>query len=208
MENKFYIAVSIIIIVFIILSIILSMNKKEIDLTKGTIDGITYKETSEESEFIKIVANNKDVILVELDKENAPITVENFKKLVSKNYYDKTLFHRIIDGFMIQGGQGKTIDNIVGEFKSNGYDNNLKHTAGVISMARAADPDSASSGFFICVNDTGCAHLDGEYAGFGKVIAGLKTVVAISKVQTTTGDKPVKEVEITSVTFVEVERDK
>ena len=129
---------------------------------------------------VEIDIENYGVVTVALDAEAAPITVENFLKLVDENFYDGLTFHRIIDGFMMQGGDptgtgmGGSDATIKGEFKSNGVDNNLKHSKGAISMARSMDPDSASSQFFIVDEDSD--FLDGEYAVFGYVISGMDIV--------------------------------
>lgn len=123
-------------------------------------------------------------VSVELDGDTAPITVQNFMDLANSGFYDGLTFHRIIDGFMIQGGDpngdgtGGAENNIVGEFAANGYDNNIEHVKGVISMARAQDPDSASSQFFIMVADA--PHLDGQYAAFGHVTSGQEVVDKIA----------------------------
>lgn len=207
MNKYFYFVVLVIVSGVIAVIVISGKDEESIDLTSGVIEGITYNETSEVTDYIKIVVNEEDVILVSLDSDNAPITVDNFKTLVAENYYDNTVFHRIIDEFMIQGGTGATTDTIVGEFTSNGYENNLAHTTGVISMARSSDVDSASSGFFICVNDTGCSHLDGDYAAFGVVIAGMDAVLEISMTTTDASDAPLLEQEITSIRFVEIEEE-
>ena len=119
-------------------------------------------------------------VSVELDGDTAPVTVQNFMDLAGSGFYDGLTFHRIIDGFMIQGGDpngdgtGGSGTNIVGEFASNGYENDIQHVKGVISMARAQDPNSASSQFFIMVADA--PHLDGEYAAFGHVTSGQEIV--------------------------------
>lgn len=115
-------------------------------------------------------------ILVELDADEAPITVTNFMKLVNEDYYAGLTFHRIIEGFMMQGGQNmeKPAENIKGEFALNGINNQIQHERGTISMARANDPDSASSQFFICHQDSN--FLDGMYAGFGHVVSGMEVV--------------------------------
>ena len=119
-------------------------------------------------------------INVELDGDTAPITVKNFIDLANSGYYNGSTFHRIIDGFMIQGGMGNgSAKSIVGEFTSNGYENNIKHEYGVISMARTSDPDSASSQFFIVQGNA--SHLDGDYAAFGKVTKGMDIVDKIAK---------------------------
>ena len=129
---------------------------------------------------VGIDIENYGVVTVALDAEAAPITVENFLKLVDENFYDGLTFHRIIDGFMMQGGDptgtgmGGSDATIKGEFKSNGVDNNLKHSKGAISMARSMDPDSASSQFFIVDEDSD--FLDGEYAVFGYVTSGMDIV--------------------------------
>ena len=123
-------------------------------------------------------------VVILLDKTTAPITVDNFLSLVKKGFYDGLYFHRIIKGFMIQGGDGSHLPEteqakpIKGEFKSNGHDNDILHKRGTISMARADDPNSASSGFFIC--DANSSHLDGNYAAFGYVLSGMETVDAIA----------------------------
>lgn len=123
-------------------------------------------------------------VSLELDGDTAPITVQNFMDLANEGFYDGLTFHRIIDGFMIQGGDpngngtGGSDKNIIGEFASNGYENDIAHVKGVISMARAQDPNSASSQFFIMVEDA--PHLDGEYAAFGHVTSGQDVVDKIA----------------------------
>ena len=131
-------------------------------------------------------------ITLELDKENAPITVDNFVKLVNSKFYDGLTFHRIIDGFMIQGGDpnkdgtGGSTETIKGEFKNNGVNNTISHKRGVISMARSSDANSASSQFFIMHKDN--TNLDGSYAAFGHVISGMDVVDTIVKNTSTYGD--------------------
>ena len=133
-------------------------------------------------------------IEIELYPEVAPITVKNFEKLVSGGFYDGLIFHRVIPGFMIQGGDplgngmGGADEKIIGEFAANGHKNDLKHTRGVISMARAYDPNSASSQFFIMHADA--PHLDGQYAAFGKVVSGMETVDEIASIPTDYSDRP------------------
>ncbi len=155
--------------------------------------------------IIEIKMTSGRVIKLELYPEVAPNTVNNFIDLVNKNYYDGLIFHRVIKGFMIQGGcpngsgmGGSKHGQIKGEFKINGFDNNLTHTAGVISMARSQSPDSASSQFFIMHKDS--SHLDGQYAAFGKVIEGMDVVDEIAETSTSYGDKPVVEQKMESVT--------
>lgn len=157
-----------------------------------------------ETNYVKLEMENGDVMIIELYPDEAPITVRNFKKLVSQHYYDGTIFHRVIEGFMIQGGAGADTAAIKGEFASNGVINNIKHDRGVISMARTSDPNSATSQFFICQSREGCQHLDGEYAAFGKVISGLDVIDRIAAVKTNANDKPLTEQKIRSMTFVSV----
>ena len=137
---------------------------------------------------------NGDVMKAELYPEIAPNTVNNFISLVKKGFYDGLIFHRVIPGFMIQGGDPKGMGiggpgyGIKGEFLQNGFKNELKHTRGVLSMARAANPNSAGSQFFIMHEDS--PHLDGGYAAFGKVIEGIEAVDHICDVRTDWNDKP------------------
>ena len=146
-------------------------------------------------------------IEVELNPSVAPITVENFVKLANKGFYNGLTFHRVIKGFMIQGGCPKGNGTggpgycIKGEFYANGINNPLKHTRGVISMARAMDPDSAGSQFFIMHQDA--PHLDGQYAAFGKVIKGIEVVDAIASVNTNYYDMPLNKVVIKSIKIEE-----
>ena len=148
--------------------------------------------------IVRITMDSGKTIRLELYPEIAPITVENFLDLVNKGFYNGLTFHRIIPGFMIQGGDpsgngtGGPGYSIKGEFKSNGVNNTMKHERGVISMARAFDPNSAGSQFFIMHKDA--PHLDGEYAAFGKVIEGLEAVDEIASVETRFQDAPVKKV--------------
>ena len=138
--------------------------------------------------MIRITMENGKTIDLELDAAAAPITVENFLKLVNDKYYDGLTFHRIIPGFMIQGGcpegtgMGGPGWHIKGEFAANGWDNPIKHVRGVISMARAGDPDSAGSQFFIMHQDA--KHLDKQYAAFGHVVSGLEVVDEIANTPT------------------------
>lgn len=146
--------------------------------------------------MIVIEMNDGGIIKLQLDETAAPITVANFKKLVSQKFYDGLIFHRVIKGFMIQGGDptgtgmGGSTEKIKGEFLENGINNPLKHNRGVISMARSQDANSASSQFFIMHHDS--PHLDGSYAAFGKVVEGLEVVDKIANCQTDWRDKPIK----------------
>ena len=144
--------------------------------------------------MVIIEMENGKKIELELCPEAAPETVKNFESLVKSGFYDGLTFHRIIPGFMIQGGDplgngmGGAEKNIKGEFRANGHNNPIKHERGVISMARAFDPNSASSQFFIMHADA--PHLDGQYAAFGKVIAGMDTVDEIASIPTGFNDRP------------------
>lgn len=154
--------------------------------------------------IVTIEMENGDIMKVELYPEIAPNTVNNFISLIQKGYYDGVIFHRVIPGFMIQGGDpegtgmGGPGYSIKGEFSHNGFQNDLKHTPGVLSMARTMIPDSAGSQFFI-MHETS-PHLDGEYAAFGKVIEGLEIVDKIAKVKTDYADRPMEEQKMAKVT--------
>lgn len=147
---------------------------------------------------------NGDIIKAELYPEIAPNTVNNFISLINKGYYDGLIFHRVIKGFMIQGGDpegtgmGGPGYGIKGEFASNGFKNDLAHKAGVLSMARSMMPNSAGSQFFIMHKDS--PHLDGDYAAFGKVSEGMDVVDKIAESKTDRSDRPVDEVKIKKVT--------
>ena len=152
----------------------------------------------------KITMENGNVIEGELYPETAPQSVYNFIDLCNHNYYDGLIFHRVIPGFMIQGGcpEGTGMGGpgycIKGEFFFNGVENNLKHKRGVLSMARSQSPNSAGSQFFIMHQDA--RHLDGQYAAFGKVTSGIEVVDAIAKVPTNRSDRPLEEQKIASIT--------
>lgn len=147
---------------------------------------------------------NGDVFKAELYPEIAPNTVRNFISLVNHNFYDGVIFHRVIKGFMIQGGDPEGIGiggpgyAIKGEFAANGFKNDLKHERGVLSMARSMMPDSAGSQFFVMHKDS--PHLDGQYAGFGKVIEGIDVVDKIAETKTNFQDKPKQDQVMKSVT--------
>ena len=153
---------------------------------------------------ITITMENGDVIRAELYPEIAPNTVKNFISLANKGFYDGLIFHRVIEGFMIQGGcpQGTGMGGpgytIPGEFNSNGFKNDLKHTRGVLSMARAMDPNSGGSQFFIMVADA--PHLDGDYAAFGKITKGMEVADAIVNTKRDPWmDKPLEDQKIKSI---------
>ena len=154
--------------------------------------------------IVTITMENGKVIKAELYPDVAPNTVANFVSLVEKGFYDGLIFHRVIPGFMIQGGDptgtgmGGPGYRIVGEFRLNGVKNDLKHTRGVLSMARSMHPDSAGSQFFIMHEDA--PHLDGQYAAFGKVIEGMDAVDEIANFDTNAQDRPLKEQKIRTAT--------
>lgn len=146
--------------------------------------------------IVTFTMENGDVMKAELYPETAPQSVRNFISLINKNFYDGLIFHRVIKGFMIQGGDpegagyGGPGYRIKGEFTANGYENNLTHTEGVLSMARSGDPDSAGSQFFIMHKDS--SHLDGSYAAFGKITEGMDVVNKIAETKTDYRDMPME----------------
>ena len=154
--------------------------------------------------IVTIEMENGDNMKAELYPEIAPNTVRNFISLCQKGFYDGVIFHRVIPGFMIQGGDpegrgtGGPGYSIRGEFTANGFVNELKHTKGVLSMARTSYPDSAGSQFFIMVADA--PHLDGQYAAFGKIVEGMEATEAILSVVTDFADRPVKDQKMKKVT--------
>ena len=155
--------------------------------------------------MVIIEMENGKRIKLELYPEAAPKTVANFEKLVREGFYDGLIFHRVIAGFMIQGGDpegtgmGGASERIIGEFAMNGHQNPIKHTRGVISMARSQNPNSASSQFFIMHADA--PHLDGQYAAFGRVIEGMETVDEIAAVATDFRDRPRMDMRMAKVTI-------
>ena len=158
--------------------------------------------------MIRITMKDGGVIDLELDSKAAPITVENFEKLVTDHFYDGLIFHRVIPGFMIQGGDPEGTGmggpgwHIKGEFSANGWDNPISHKRGVISMARAQDPNSAGSQFFIMHADAG--YLDGQYAAFGKVVSGIEVVDKIASVPTSRwNNRPYEDQQIDTIRIVE-----
>jgi len=180
---------------------------EDIDLSDiDSLDNVSV--TDKETDYVLLTVENYGQILIRLFPDVAPETVANFKKLVSEDFYDGLIFHRVIKNFMIQGGDplgtgmGGSNATIKGEFSSNGFENNLLHKKGVISMARSSAPNSASSQFFICHKTK--SHLDGDYASFGYVIYGLDVVDAIASVATDNNDKPREDVVIESIRFVTI----
>lgn len=187
-------------------------------IKEGTLEGYTFTETDSETDRIKIEMADGRIILAVLSNKDTPITIANFKKLVSEKYYDGLIFHRVIKDFMIQTGDptgtgmGGSEETIKGEFSQNGVENNLSHTKGVLSMARrggnpetAETMNSASSQFFIVQADS--TYLDGQYASFGRVFAGLDAVDDIAAVETDSNDKPITEQKIKTIRFIEIKHD-
>ena len=162
--------------------------------SKGEQKDMEEMMNKETNPVVTIIMENDDKIEIELYPEIAPNTVHNFISLVEKGYYDGVIFHRVIPGFMVQGGDpdgtgtGGPGYAIKGEFTSNGFENPLEHDRGVISMARTMAPDSAGSQFFIMTEKS--PHLDGEYAAFGKVISGMENVDKIVQAPTDHADRP------------------
>lgn len=154
--------------------------------------------------MVTIEMENGKKIKIELYPDKAPITAANFEKLAREGFYDGLIFHRVIKGFMIQGGDpegtgmGGSKESIKGEFRANGFDNPIKHERGVISMARTQDPDSASSQFFIVHSDS--PHLDGQYAAFGRVVEGMDAVDEIAETRTDFRNRPIKDQRMKRVT--------
>lgn len=174
--------------------------------TAGLMIGCSSKEDTTNHPIATINIKDYGTVIAELYPEQAPNTVNNFIELSEKGFYNNLTFHRVIDDFVIQGGDpsgdgtGGPGYSIKGEFASNGFnDNTISHTDGVLSMARSMDNDSAGSQFFIVTGDA--KYLDGQYAGFGKVVEGMDIVEQIEKLETDTSDKPTKDVVIDSITI-------
>ena len=167
---------------------------------------MTYIQTNETTNTVQIEMSDGGKIIVELDEKSAPLTVKNFQKLVAQHFYDGLIFHRVISGFMIQGGDpqgtgmGGSKETVKGEFRANGVSNPISHERGVISMARSQFYNSASSQFFICHADA--KFLDGQYAAFGKVVEGMDVVDRIASVPTNRADRPLVEQRISHILFV------
>lgn len=173
------------------------------DKANEVADPNSYPNDVEENPVVTITMENGKEITAELYPEIAPNTVANFIALVEDGFYDGLIFHRVIPGFMIQGGDldgvgtGGPGYSIAGEFTSNGFNNDLEHSRGVLSMARSQSPDSAGSQFFIMVEDS--PHLDGDYASFGKVIDGMEVVDEIVAVDRDEMDKPIDDQKMATV---------
>ena len=194
-----------------------STSTVDMSAVKAEIDSMSvadFTETTQTSEYVKVTIKHYGDVVIRLRSDIAPITVANFQKLVGEGFYNGLTFHRIMQDFMIQGGDpkgdgtGGSGTTIKGEFKINGIQNDLSHVAGVISMARRNTPyDSATSQFFIC-NADASASLDGKYAGFGYVVAGLDVILTVSEVEVkanatgTENSVPVEPVVIEKICFV------
>lgn len=194
--------------------------KSGIDNIEGSIsetlppkdEGSKLTETGEidksDARRVRVTMNDGKAFTMELYPHVAPETVANFMKLVNEGFYDGLTFHRVIEGFMAQGGAYDPVnqmndpaDSIKGEFASNGFDNKLSHTRGVVSMARTSNPNSASSQFFICYDDA--SFLDGDYASFGMVTEGMEVVDSFLDAGTDENDVPLKEVRISTIEEIE-----
>jgi len=228
MKNKiaWYARIGLIVLVIVSLFVLAACEEKEVDApsvslietvdsepkTEGSMTQMTFlpaqgfAKADEKTNFVQIVMDSGNAIVIELKPDQAPITVANFQKLVGEEFYDGLIFHRIIRGFMIQGGDpegtgmGGSKEAIKGEFSANGVDNTLPHKRGVVSMARTRDPNSASSQFFIC--DADSPHLDGSYAAFGSVVFGLDEVDRIAALKVDMNDRPLNPPAMVSVFFV------
>lgn len=187
--------------------------KKVGDETVYTIKTKKYVVSDEATNLVMINVKDYGIMVAELYPDKAPITVENFKKLVSNNFYSGLIFHRVINGFVIQtgdpngNGSGGSDETIKGEFETNGVKNDISHVRGVLSMARrGGDPEtddtlnSASSQFYIVQDDA--TYLDGKYAGFGKLVSGYDVLDRIASVKTNMNDKPLTDIVIENVRFV------
>jgi peptidyl-prolyl cis-trans isomerase B (cyclophilin B) len=228
MKNKiaWYARIGLIVLVIVSLFVLAACEEKEVDApsvslietvdsepkTEGSMTQMTFlpaqgfAKADEKTNFVQIVMDSGNAIVIELKPDQAPITVANFQKLVGEEFYDGLIFHRVIQGFMIQGGDpegtgmGGSKESIKGEFSANGVDNTLPHKRGVVSMARTRDPNSASSQFFIC--DADSPHLDGSYAAFGTVVFGLDEVDRIAALKVDMNDRPLNPPAMVSVFFV------
>ena len=220
------IVVGVILAAFIIWIIVINTQEEKPNYTVSedglvyVVEGQKYKISDTETDLVLFNVKNFGVMVAELYPEIAPITVKNFKELVSQKFYDNLIFHRVIDNFVVQvgdptgTGEGGSEKTIKGEFALNGVENNLSHKRGVLSMARRGpqrsdEPEtedtmnSASSQIFIVQKET--TYLDGKYAGFGKLVHGYDVLDKISRVQTDDNQKPLKDVTLSLVRFVEEE---
>lgn len=203
MKFKQLLAIMSVVILLLIIGACGKAETKTKSDTKSNYDN-NYAEKVKENPIVTITMEDSKKIIIELEPKTAPLTVANFIDLAQSGFYDGLTFHRVIEGFMIQGGDpvgtgtGGPGYAIKGEFSSNGIDNTISHKRGVISMARSQDVDSAGSQFFIMQADS--TNLDGQYAAFGEVTSGMDEVDKISKVEKDASDKPNKDVIMKTVT--------
>ena len=207
--KRYFIYVSIVLMTLVLVACNSNENSSSKDALNNesasseAISNKNYQENVTENPIVTITMESDEQIVIELMPKIAPNTVANFIILAQEGFYDGTIFHRVIPGFMVQGGDPTGTGNgdpgysIAGEFTSNGFENSLAHDRGVISMARSKNPDSAGSQFFIMVETA--THLDGEYAAFGKVIEGMEVVDKIVSVDRDARDKPLQEQKMKSV---------
>ena len=201
MKKNHFIMIIVIIIVFFGFNFVLNSTKNEQFPDSENAGSSTFTATHTGT----ILLEDESEMKFELYGDTAPKTVENFVKLANDGFYDGLIFHRVINGFMIQGGcplgtgTGSADETIIGEFSSNGFENNLSHDKGILSMARSSANDSASSQFFIMHELS--THLDGSYAAFGKIIEGIDIVDKIALVETGANDKPITDIVIKSITI-------
>lgn len=194
--KRFYLIVSIMLLSLLVLTGCSNNSTTSTDTSSSENKTTTSSSDTDETINVILEVNDGKQVEIELYPDVAPKTVENFVNLVNSGFYDGLTFHRVIDGFMIQGGDptgtgmGGSDETIVGEFESNGIENDLSHVRGVISMARSNDPDSASSQFFIVTDDS--TYLDGNYAAFGKVISGMEEIDKIVSTETDANDRPIE----------------
>ncbi len=220
-KKLLYYALLVLGVAFIIWVIILNVGEEEMNYSvseqNGTkiynVEDVSLVESDKQTDLVLILVKNYGAMVAELYPDVAPITVKNFKKLIGNKFYDGLIFHRVISNFMIQTGDpdgigtGGSDEKIKGEFKINGVENDLSHKRGVLSMARAgSNPEtsetlnSASSQFFIVQADS--TYLDGKYAAFGKLLNGYDVLDKISKVSTDSNDKPLTDVVVETIRFV------
>lgn len=195
--------------VFLCMFCLTGCGEKEVLGEKQTYENITYQETNKKTNNVVIHLENDKKIIVELYPDVAPISVKNFKKLVSEDFYNDIIFHRVVKDFVIQAGDGTSLgrsaSTIKGEFAENGVENNLHHERGILSMARTMVNDSASSQFFIVLETNQQSdYLDGKYAAFGRVTQGMDVVDEIGRVVTDANDKPIKDIKIVSMEFIRI----
>ena len=211
-KKNTFLSPSVLIALAVIVAVVVALTVAIVRLNGGEESSVPVEESkvvlTESTYYAEIEMEDGGKIVMELYADVAPITVANFKKLVDQKFYDGLTFHRVIEGFMIQGGDpkgdgtGGSAETIFGEFASNGFENNLSHTRGVVSMARRSYPlDSASCQFFICHGDS--TYLDGDYAAFGKVISGMDVVDKIAAMDTDRNDKPLTPVVIKTIRMIE-----